>query len=359
MMMLKYSVKLAVAFTTTTLLTLPSLSSTQPPPSPPPSTAIPPVPPTPAGFGPLCSDRAAWQPLLTSNPQLVSSTLSKADAHLSVGYMPPFNESAYMLYYQTGNRDVGQQMLKARHNYVADLFLAECFTMQGKYLQTLEEALQSYASQPSWVLPAHDPDLKVYRGERKYVDLNGALVASLLGHVLYSMGDTLSANIKQNVRQELLNRALNPYMDRLFGRTNTDNWWWLRADNNWNSVCHSGLLYAVVAVVPDASIRAQAVVKVQEFSKNFLKSYLNDGYGTEGVSYFSYGFDSYSELRETIYTTTQGILDLFADPKVARIARLPDLFPMTGGAVAPFGDAMIPLKASHHAHGPSKAPSST
>ncbi len=47
-----------------------------------------------------------------------------------------------------------------------------------------------------------------------------------------------------------------------------------------------------------------------------MKGYADDGYCSEGVGYYNYGFCAYILLREEEYRATQGKIDFFQTPKV-------------------------------------------
>ncbi|KAJ3412464.1 hypothetical protein HDV05_000719 [Chytridiales sp. JEL 0842] len=289
------------------------------------------------GFGVPCSDRSQWDPLIAADPKTVQAFITKAK---SAGTMPPFNTTTYELFYKTGNRQAGGNMIKARLAYVHQLVLAECFEMKGNFKAAMEAGLQDLATQRTWVEASHDPKMATYNGTFPYVDLIGSYIVGTLSQALYMFGDVLTPAVKQVVSEQLQTRAIQPYLDRLQGKTSV--WWWMIAKNNWNAVCHSGMIYAVLVTVADKNLRAMAVSKVAEQAQNYLVSYLDDGYATEGVSYYAYGGEAFAELRETLYQATQGKVDLYTqNPKVVSMAQFPQKFPMTAGQVAPFGDARM------------------
>ncbi|KAF0712561.1 hypothetical protein As57867_004776, partial [Aphanomyces stellatus] len=253
--------------------------------------------------------------------------------------MPAWSETDYLLFSKTGNRDVGQAMMTNRHNYAKSLVLAECFAMDGSFLAKAEAALVSYATQKAWILPAHDPKLDYYHGRATFVDLNVALVSSFLGSALFLLGDKLSPNAVATIQRELKTRSVQPLLDRLRGQGKP--FPWQSAESNWNAVCFNGMATAILTTVADKAERAAALVKLVDQSQGYLKSFFDDGYGTEGVSYFNYGFGEFAELRETLCDATQGAVDLFANQKVGRVATAAMHFPMRQGKIAGFGDARL------------------
>jgi hypothetical protein len=68
--------------------------------------------------------------------------------------------------------------------------------------------------------------------------------------------------------------------------------------NNWNAVCLAGVAGASLAIEEDPETRAQTLDAAVRLSQNFLKGFTADGYCSEGVGYWSYGFGHYMLLVE-------------------------------------------------------------
>ncbi|KAF0697428.1 Aste57867_11908 [Aphanomyces stellatus] len=296
------------------------------------------LPDEPRGYGEPCSNRDYWQPILDANVKFVDKTRNDARKQLDTN-MPAWSDADYLLYSQTGNRDVGQTMMRNRHTFVRNLVLAECFDMDGTFLAKAEAALVDYATQKTWVLAAHDAKLDVFYGRAAYVDLNAALVSSFLGSTLYMLDDVLSDTTKEMLRTELSDRTVQPLLDRLKGESKP--FWWQTSDSNWNAVCFNGMATAILTTVADKADRAAALLTLVDQSQGYLKSFFDDGYGSEGVSYFNYGFGEFAELREKLCDATAGVVDLFDVPKVGRMAHAPRHFAMRNGKLAGFGDARL------------------
>ena len=90
--------------------------------------------------------------------------------------------------------------------------------------------------------------------------------------------------------------------------------------NNYNHVCLSGVVGAALAVLRDKKQRAIFTYIGEYYSKNGLEGFGNDGYCSEGVVYYNYGFGHYVVLRENIWQASHGQVDLFAIDKVKKIA---------------------------------------
>ncbi len=102
-------------------------------------------------------------------------------------------------------------------------------------------------------------------------------------------------------KQAIIQKGLQPGLDT----TNPHNWWH-QTDNNWNQVCHGGMIAGAIAVFEDYP---ELATKVINFSTKqlplALRSYAPDGVYPEGASYWEYG-TSYSVLTSAILESTFG-----------------------------------------------------
>ena len=65
---------------------------------------------------------------------------------------------------------------------------------------------------------------------------------------------------------------------------------WVKATNNWNSVCHGGMVMGALAIADDEpQLAAHYVAQALEFNPLGLKAYAPDGIYPEGPSYWAYG----------------------------------------------------------------------
>ncbi|MGB2806792.1 MAG: heparinase II/III family protein, partial [Sedimentisphaerales bacterium] len=83
------------------------------------------------------------------------------------------------------------------------------------------------------------------------------------------------------------------------------------------------------------------IAAAEEYSKNFLKGFTADGYCSEGLGYWNYGFGYYIMLSETIYQATKGKVDLLRDPKVKQIATFGSDIEILNGVYPAFADCSV------------------
>jgi hypothetical protein len=293
----------------------------------------------PSGFGSPCSDRAAWSARAAELRRLVGEARRVIETPL-----PPFDKQAYLQFTRTGDRQPMERNLHSRMDQLVPVVLAECAEYEGRFLPRIAEVMNSLASMPSWTLSAHDPELLNLRGIRYYVDLNAADMADNLAEALYLLGDRIPAATRKHVMNEMERHVFGP-MRQSFEHGNRveerNGNWWLYADMNWNAVCLKGVTGAALAVLTDVEDRALFVAAAEHYIQHYEDSFNPDGYDTEGLGYWNYGFSHFIELRENVLRATGGRIDLIASPKMQKVALFGIQFPMMPNNAAAFGDAEV------------------
>ena len=82
--------------------------------------------------------------------------------------------------------------------------------------------------------------------------------------------------------------------------------WWLSSTNNWNAVCLAGVTGAALATVESRRDRAFFAAAAEENIQSYLRGFTPDGYCSEGVGYWNYGFGHYMMLAETLRQASGG-----------------------------------------------------
>ncbi len=84
----------------------------------------------------------------------------------------------------------------------------------------------------------------------------------------------------------LLEKALSPSWPEQGGADH----WWVKSNNNWNQVCHGGLIAAAITVAEDEpEVAAKTISRALEHMPKALSEYVPDGVYPEGPTYWSYG----------------------------------------------------------------------
>jgi hypothetical protein len=275
------------------------------------------LPAHPAGLGEPVTHRAAWE-TLARRPDYAALG---ADAQkLAKEPVPELPDDLFLDYSRTGNRDRCQKVLFARSDRLATFTLAEGLEARGRFVKPLADTIAALCAERTWVYPAHDGALNNFYGRTVEMDLRATRVAWELATADALLGDTLPAETRRLIRDQVARRVLQPFRDMVEGRRQEIHW--LRTRNNWNAVCLAGVTGAALALEESPEQRAWFIAAAQHYLRNFLSGFTPDGYCSEGLGYWNYGFGHFVMLGETLRQATGGRVDLLADPA----ARAPALF---------------------------------
>lgn len=290
------------------------------------------LPEAPQGIGVSCQDRAFWDKM--RQEASAQELLKEAPGLLKKG-MPPFVDSLYLHLNKTNVRLPGEKMMDARYQYLIKLTLAECLENSRRYIPAIEKALVSLCEQKPWSIPAHDRSLQNYNGTDYYVDLVVATSGNSIAQCVSLLGNRLSPEVRARVQCAFQEKVFRPIYRCL---EKNKPFWWFTITNNWNSVCLAGVTGAALALLPDREERAYFVAAAEKYHIYGMKGYGDDGYCSEGVGYYNYGFRAYILLREEVCRATQGKIDFFRTPKFVRVARFGKKIQMLNGICPAYSD---------------------
>ncbi len=294
------------------------------------------LPEKPQGLGRPISDRASWGPLAELP---AARTAIKEAEKLLHERLPELSDDLYLDFSRTGNRTRWQDVAAARHGRLDRAVIAECIENKGRFLPVFTEALHAMAEERTWVLPAHDGGLANFRGQARDIDLWSSRVAWILATADWLLGDRLDPAARQLIREQARRRVLDPFREMIDGKRKPN--WWLTGSNNWNAVCLSGVTGAALALLEPREERAFYVAAAEKLSRHFLAGIPADGYCTEGVGYWNYGFGHYMMLAETILQATGGRIDLLQGEHVRRIAMYGLQIEIVPGICPSFSDCPV------------------
>jgi hypothetical protein len=289
------------------------------------------LPEKPAGFGAPCENRVAWTPVAAN----YESNMRKAEAFIAQP-LPAWDDEAYLDFLRTGKRGAGEAMMQARDGQLSPLVLAECSEWKGRFLPRITEELEAIAAQRSWTLPAHDAQLENFNGKRYFIELNSAGLGHQVAEALYLLGDKIPAATRQRTLAALELHIFAPTRRSLSG-VQPDGW--LHVHSNWNPVCLNGVTSAALTILPDRKDRALFAAAAEHFSTYYFYSFRDSGYDDEGIGYWGYGFANFAELREQLWFSTMGKLDLYENSKARKAALFGFQFQMLPGVYADYADA--------------------
>ena len=246
--------------------------------------------------------------------------------------MPELTDDIYLDFSRTGNRSRGERVLGQRHSRLPQLVLAECIENRGRFLPAIDATIRAIATEKSWTLPAHDRSLKNFYGTERDIDLGSSALSWNLATADYWLGDKLDAEVRKLIRSELERRTFAPF--RGYVLAGKPKLWWATGTNNWNAVCLAGVAGSALAILDSRQQRAAFAASADQLINHFLEGFAADGYCTEGLGYWNYGFGHFLLLSETLYQATGGKVDLMERPKVRQIAQygrrleiLPRIYP--------------------------------
>jgi Heparinase II/III-like protein len=299
------------------------------------------LPEKPTGVGRPLSDRAAWAEL-ACRPAF-RDVIPRAEKLLDEP-LPEQPDDLFLDFSRTGNRRRWEQVAFQRRGRVSALALAECLENSGRFLPALEQVVETLCAERTWVFPAHDRSLSNFNGTQTDIDLFSSATAWDLATADYLLGDRLSTATRARIRENVSRRVLEPYRAMFTGQREPNGW--LRTTNNWNAVCLAGVTGTALAQVEGQRERAEFVAAAEKYIHNFLRGFTPDGYCSEGLGYWNYGFGHYVLLAETIRQATGGGLDLFALPEVEAPAAFGARIQILGGVSPAFADCAVSARPS-------------
>lgn len=264
---------------------------------------------------PGIEDRAFWEGgvMAAQGPNLVRQ--AEKELQSPVMQIP---DELYLEFSQNGNRSHYQNALGKRNAPLGRLVLAECYENKGRFIPRIEEHLRAYFADKSWTLPAHDSSLNDFYGKETIIDLASSATAWHLATVGAILGDKLSPEVRAELKAQLEDRCFVPFRQHI--NTGQPKFWWVRNVNNWNAVCLAGVTGAALTGIESKEERAWFLAAAEKFIQNSNEGYTADGYCTEGVGYWCYGFGNHIRLSETVRRATSGKIQILNQEKLRTVA---------------------------------------
>jgi hypothetical protein len=294
------------------------------------------LPASAEGLGRPADDRDAWEALAATDAY--ARVISQAEGLLGSA-LPDLPDELYLDFSQTGNRTRWQNVSNSRRNRLTPLVLAECAENEGRFVAAIEELVAALCAERTWVMPAHDRSLANFNRETIDIDLASSALGWQLATANWLLGDRLGEQTRDLIRSSVEERVLEPFRAMYTGERERN--WWMNTTNNWNAVCLAGVTGAALAQIDDVALRAEYVSAAEHYSRNFLRGFTPDGYCSEGLGYWNYGFGNYILLAETVYQGSGGGVDLMARPEAAAPATFGARIQIIGGVAPAFADCSI------------------
>ena len=292
------------------------------------------LPERPAADGAPASDRAKWDPLAATKEG--KTTIRNAE-RINGEPVPDTPDDLYLEFSRNGNRTNYQKCYFRRKANFAWLYVGECLERKGRFIPKIVAYMDAFCAMKSWTLPAHDTKLTCFNGT-PHIDLASAELSRELAFCLSWLGDAIPAATREKVYSEIDRRTFQPYLAHARGERKIGEHWWLHGGNNWNSVCNCCVVRAALAIVPDRRLRAEFVLHAEGSVPYALAGYTDDGYCSEGMGYWNYGYGHHLTMGLSLRAATGGKVDLFANPKTKTVMKYAYGFQLQSGRSPHFAD---------------------
>ncbi len=253
--------------------------------------------------------------------------------------IPEQPDDLYLDFSRTGNRTRWQRVSGIRRGRIRTFALAECLENKGRFIPAFEKIVSVLFSERTWVMPAHDRDLTNFYRTSTDIDLGSSTLAWSLSTADYLLADKLSPKIRRIMHNNFDERIFEPYRGMVTGKRTKN--WWMTTTNNWNAVCLAGVTGAALAVIEPPDQRAFFIAAAENYSQYFLEGFTDDGYCSEGLGYWNYGFGYYIMLSEMIHQATSGKVDLLQNNKAKQAATFGANIKIINNVYPAFADCSI------------------
>lgn len=237
--------------------------------------------------------------------------------------------SAFRLFHETGSRlEYETEYMLHRKRLCAFAAAVLSGKDNERFLPALCDCIWAICDEYTWALPAHLPENESPKKTVERIDLFAAETAMALAEACAALGALLPRAVRERVLFELDRRTYTPYEQNrpAFGH------------NNWSAVCACGVGCSYLALG-----QYERFEKVKEsLLRNlgdFADSIPDDGCCLEGSLYWAYGFGFYTYFADALYEYSDGKINLFADPKIMRLARFGQNSFLHNNLCVPFSDA--------------------
>ena len=298
---------------------------------------------------PAINERKYWDDLAKSKHG--KEYFKKAVAEIDKAPEVPISDETYMRANKEGNRGIYKPRYYRTMDRLERFTLAECLENKGRFLSQIEIYSQAIMDMKSWLHPNHDDENNnVLEGKRVAIDLGARKFGLVLALVDVLLQEKLSLELRNDIAEQLKWRIIDSYLKSCANNDTVDNRW-IKTKSNWNSVCNSGTIFTTLVSASSYEERVAAIGCALNSSVYYLSGFADDGYCSEGVGYWNYGFGHYLYLAEILSDYTDGKIDLFNfnnQDKLNNIANYPEKYQLNKDLYAPFSDGIVRVREGSH-----------
>ncbi len=295
---------------------------------------------------PSVKDRVYWKKIASSE---VGQKYYEEALNL-IGEKPevPISDEIYYRANKEGNRAIYKSRYYNTMDRLERYILAECMENQGHFISQIEDYCEAIMSMKSWLHPNHDDSENgVHEGKRMVIDLGARKFGMVLSLADILLVDKLSKSLRKEIDTQLEKRITKSYFDSTTGIDTIGNSW-IRKLSNWNAVCTSGTIFTIITQATRKEVRAAAIGCAINSMKYYLSGFGEDGYCSEGIGYWGYGFGHYLYLAQMLFDYTGGKIDMFRFnnyEKLRKVAHFPYNFEIQNGTYPQFSDGSSSVSA--------------
>ncbi|WP_209435194.1 heparinase II/III family protein [Maribacter forsetii] len=301
---------------------------------------------------PKISDRMYWKGIgdTDSGKEYLAKALELLDRKPEV----PITDSIYRLANKDGNRGIYKPRYYRTMDRLEHFILGECIDNKGLFLPQIEAYSKAIMSMKSWLHPNHDDDNNgVLEGRRISIDLGARKFGSVLALAENLLEDKLTLELRNEINAKLQKRITDSYLKST--KYLDENNKWIKSTSNWNSVCTSGTVLTTITNSDSYDKRLATVGSALNSMTYYLSGFGDDGYCSEGLGYWGYGFGHYLYLAQILHDYTNGRIDLFRfnnAEKMNNVGNFPEGFEIQNRVCSPFSDGVssISSKGSNFAN---------
>ena len=294
------------------------------------------LPERPGTPAPAASDRTAWRAAATHPDAGRLVRIGEERKNASVPELGDYHE-----FLRTGNRSRYEKQYFERAKWLENLVIAECLEYKGRFLPAIERFARAICEERSWSSPAWDRKFTNWNGTKLHGDLGSCARAALLGYTVALLGERLDPALVTLIKREIDRRILVGVLKHGEGDPAWAGWFengWMDSRENWNAVCMCGTLLAALSTVEDRHARARFVEIAERATHRFLESFTPDGYCSEGMGYWNYGYGHFLIMGLTVRQQTGGRIDMFGYPRARIAMEYPFAFQLESGRSPHFAD---------------------
>ena len=294
---------------------------------------------------PSITDRVFWKKV--AEKESAKAIIKRAREDIDKKPEVPITDEIYRRANKEGNRGIYKPRYYRTMETLERAVIAECVENEGRYIPQIIEHINAIMEMKSWLHPNHDDnENSVLEGKRVAIDLGARKFGSVLMLSEVLLEDKLPEELRKEIRGQIQWRITDSYLNSCRGDDLKGNKW-IRSTSNWNSVCTGGTLFSTLTASEDAEKRIATIGCALNSMEFYLSGFGADGYCSEGVGYWNYGFGNYLYLAQMIYDYTGGAVDLFTftDPvKMTRVGNFPAGFEIQNAVYPCFSDGGARIK---------------